>query len=225
VFVGIATLITYWAHSNLMSAYKKFKAINNSTKETGASVAKKILLKNGINDVQVIEIPGDLSDHYNPLKKVIGLSSHIYNGTSIASISVAAHEVGHAIQHATAYNMIIFRSKLIPLTNICSKFSTFVIMGGLIISSMSYFVVFILEIGICMFSAVLLFQLATLPVEFDASKRALVNLSDGFIKDETEKINCKKMLTAAALTYVASMLATLLQIIKFIIILNQRKRR
>ena len=188
---------------------------------TGAMAAQKILLDAGITDVKVQQVAGELTDHYNPRTKTVGLSAANYQTNSIAAISVAAHECGHAIQHAKAYAPISFRSTLAPVAQIGSTIAGPLVLMGLFFNNQSS--VLFLNLGIIAFSFAVLFQIVTLPVEFDASKRALHILSDSHILPLEEMSGARKMLTAAALTYVAAVASSLLQLLR--IILLSRKRR
>ena len=218
ILMVISAGIAFVAQWNVKRAYEKYVQIANRVNVTGFEVAKHILSRNGITDVKVIEVPGFLSDHYNPSTKTVALSKDIYHGRSISAISVAAHEVGHAIQHARAYYPVVLRGKLIPVTTISSNMAVPICLAGLLLS-----MPFLIDIGIVIYSVILLFHLVTLPVEFNASSRALVQLSNGFIANDKEKSDCQKMLKAAALTYVASMVVALMQLIRLILIRNSRR--
>jgi len=212
-----------WAQAGVQSAFKKYVKVQNQLKVTGAMVAQEILNKNGIFDVTIVETPGTLSDHYDPSKKRVALSRDIYHGTTIASISVAAHEVGHAMQHAQSYYPLVFRSGMFPLVNICSKMAMPLVLIGLLISSFGSHWTIILDIGIFFYAGVVLFHFVTLPVEFNASSRAKAQLSDGFVIEQSEIEGCKKMLHAAAMTYVAAAAVALLQLIRLLLIRNSRR--
>ena len=180
---------------------------------TGKEVARKILDANGLEDVQINEVAGTLSDHYNPSNKTVNLSTDVYKDSSIASIAVAAHECGHAIQDKVGYKFLRFRHAFIPTVNICSKLGYFVVMIGLLFGSFH-----LAMAGFILLCTILIFQLVTLPVEFDASKRAGVFLKEYNLATEDESKGVKKMLGAAALTYVAGVLASALQILRLIIV-------
>jgi len=211
-------ILTFWAQMKVKSNYKKYLGIRSSLNISGAEVAQRILQQNGIHDVVIMEEPGELTDHYNPATKEVHLSEHIYHGTSIASLSIAAHEVGHAIQHAKGYYPVILRGKLLPAANIGSNFGFPLFLIGLLFSFP-----FLMDIGIIFFAGALIFHLVTLPVEFNASYRAIGELErGGFINVGLEKSGCKSMLSAAAMTYVASALMALVQLIRLLILRNSR---
>jgi len=208
----LGLVITILAQVYVTSSYNKYKKVDTSSNLTGFEVARKILDKNGLNDVHVVEVKGNLTDHYDPKRKVVRLSSDIFNGTTIASNSVAAHEVGHAIQDKEGYSFMKIRAFLVPVVNFCSNLGYIVLVIGFIASAFN-----IVYIGIFLLATTLLFQLVTLPVEFNASKKAKTELSSiGILKGE-EQEQSRKMLTAAALTYVASLVTTLLQILRLVL--------
>lgn len=211
-------IIPVIAQIRISMAYSKYREVDNSCKLTGFEVARKILDKNGLEDIYVVETKGKLTDHYDPTRKVIKLSSDIFHGDSVSSASVAAHECGHAIQDKNNYTFLRIRSFLVPIVNLCSFCSWFVIFIGLVAEMLN--VVFL---GIGLISVSLIFQLVTLPVEFDASKRAKEELDKLNLigKDELEGV--EKMLWAAAMTYVASVLTSILEIARLILIFNNRR--
>lgn len=215
LFVGL--IISVAAQIFVSFSYSKYKKIKNSQKISGFEVAKKILENNGLDNIYVTEVRGNLTDHYDPGRKVIRLSSEIFHGTSIASASVAAHEVGHAIQDKEGYSFMRFRSAIFPLV----RFSSY---GGYIAIALGAIFGFIdlIWIGIALEVIILLFQILTLPVEFNASSRAEKELQKLSILSENEIEGSKKMLKAAAYTYVASVLTTLLQILRLIVIFGRR---
>lgn len=219
-FVILASVISMGAQFYVQSAYSKYKSAPTERGMTGAQVAQSILNSRGIRDVQVVTSKGgELSDHYDPSKKIVALSNHIYSGTSIASVSVAAHEVGHAIQHHEKYAFIGLRNRLLPAALLGNKLGMVAIMLGLFAGIESVFYV-----GLIGISLIAIFQLITLPVEFDASKRALQILGGEGYLTITETNQSKKMLTAAALTYVAALLSTILTILRYVAIFNSRNR-
>ncbi len=215
LFVGL--IISVAAQIFVSFSYSKYKKIKNNQKISGFEVAKKILENNGLDNIYVTEVRGNLTDHYDPGRKVIRLSSEIFHGTSIASASVAAHEVGHAIQDKEGYSFMRFRSAIFPLV----RFSSY---GGYIAIALGAIFGFIdlIWIGIALEVIILLFQILTLPVEFNASSRAEKELQKLSILSENEIEDSKKMLKAAAYTYVASVLTTLLQILRLIVIFGRR---
>jgi predicted Zn-dependent protease len=188
----------------------------------GAQVAQRVLQAAGIYDVQVRHVSGSLTDHYDPRTKTVNLSDPVYNATSVAALGVAAHECGHAIQHAKSYAPLSIRSALVPIANFGSMLAWPVILIGLFFNTRSSGL--IIDIGILLFSAAVLFQLVTLPVEFDASRRALVMLrTQGILADDELKYT-RRVLKSAALTYVASAAAAILQLLRIILITNGRRR-
>ena len=220
VLIILSLIITFGAQAYINSAYKKNKKIDTKKGLTGKEVARKILDKNGLKNVEVVETTGILSDHYDPRTKVVRLSSDIFSESSIAASSVAAHECGHAIQDKDGYAFLKFRNAIIPFVNISSTLGYVAIMIGLLLGALGF-----LWIGIALDCVILLFQLITLPVEFNASRRGLKQLQELDLVDSKELSNSRSMLTAAALTYVASVTATLLEIIRLLLIAKGRERR
>ena len=218
VLIGVA--IMAMAQMKVSSAYNKYSRIQNRRHLTGFDVAREILNQYGLSYVQIFEVQGRLSDHYNPGDQTLHLSHDIYYGTSIASLAVAAHECGHALQHQEGYKPLTFRNAIIPICNISQSIGWVAIILGLIIGRTS-----IAWIGVLLMSLMLLFQIVTLPVEFDASSRALSILNDRYL-DQSEYKGAKSMLTAAALTYVAGMLSTLLSLLRIVLVVlgNDRNR-
>lgn len=212
-----ALLITVAAQIYVTTSYNRFKKQKTKKGLSGFEVARKILDNNGLNDVHIVEIKGNLTDHYDPKRKVVRLSTEIFNGTSIAANSVAAHEVGHAIQDKDGYKFMRIRASLVPIVNFCSKIGYVVLVIGFIASALN-----IIYTGIFLLATMLLFQLITLPVEFNASSRAKIQLEKMDVLNDSEKIDSKTMLTAAALTYVASLVTTLLQILRLILMATDR---
>lgn len=218
LLVIVGAIIMALAQMKVSSAYNKYSRIENSRHLTGRDVAYEILNQHGLSDVQIYEVKGHLSDHYNPSNLTLNLSSEIYHGTSIASLAVAAHECGHALQHQEGYKPLTFRNMIVPVCNISQTIGWVAILLGLFIgkSSISWF-------GVLLMSLMLLFQIVTLPVEFDASSRALSILNDRYLTED-EYPGAKKMLTAAALTYVAAMLSTLLSLLRIVLMVMSRDR-
>lgn len=217
LFLGL--IITIIAQIYVSTSYSKYKKIKSKTNLTGFEVARKILDKHGLKDVHVVEINGELTDHYDPRRKVVRLSNSIFNGTSISSVSVAAHEVGHAIQDKENYTFMKIRSMLVPAVNFSSKLGYFAIFFGFIFNLLD-----LALFGIILLLVMLLFQLVTLPVEFNASKRAKVELENLSILDNNELKKSANMLRAAAFTYVASLVTTLLEILRLALIVFNRER-
>lgn len=208
-FFLLAIIITFVAQIGINLTYSKYKEINGSG-ITGASAARLILDHHHLSDVTINKIPGTLTDYYNPSNKSLSLSADIYNGTSIASVAVAAHECGHAIQDKQNYLPMRIRAFLVPIVNFVSYASYLVLIFSLIFSAIDY-----INIAIIALLITLLFQLVTLPVEFDASKRAIKALKEDQLINDSEEAGTKKVLRAAAMTYVASMLSTLLNLLRF----------
>ena len=217
ILLVLSLLVTSAAQIYINSSYSKTKRIKNRAGITGAQTARKILDENGLSNVKVEEVSGILGDHYDPRTKTVRLSSDIYRNTSIASASVAAHECGHAIQDQEGYFFLKLRNSIVPLVNFASYAGYFAILIGIIASSLK-----IIWIGIIAEIVILVFQLITLPVEFAASKRALKQLEKQKILEKIEISTSKKMLTAAALTYVASVTATILEILRLLIAVGGR---
>lgn len=213
----VALIITLSAQGFVSSSYRKYKHIRSIKGITGAKTARLILDKNNLENINIVEVVGTLTDHYDPENKVIRLSSDIYNGTSIASIAVAAHECGHAIQDKEEYTFLKIRSSIIPIVNFASYSGYFAILLGCFFSSVS-----LIWLGIFAEIIILLFQIITLPVEINASRRAIREIEKNNLLDDKELSSGKTMLTAAALTYVASILSTILEILRLILIFGRR---
>ena len=209
----IGILITALAQIFINISYKKTSLIKTSSQKTGYETARKILDKNGLTNIKINQVSGKLTDHYDPRNKSINLSREVYEGTSVASVSVAAHECGHAIQDKDNYFFLKIRASLVPFVNFSSKFGYIVVILGLIFN-----IIGLAKFGIGLLSLILLFHLITLPVEINASKRAEVQLLELNIVDSSEQKKSKKMLIAAALTYVASLMTTFLQLLRLVLI-------
>lgn len=221
ILLIIAAIISLIAQWRVNSAFSKYSRVASMSGMTGAQAARMILQSNGINDVSVQRISGKLTDHYNPSTKVLNLSESVYGSTSVAAIGVAAHECGHAIQHARGYFPLSLRTALVPVANIGSQLSwVFIIVGAILSFNQT-----LITIGIIMFSAAVLFQLVTLPVEFNASARALEQLESNGILYRDEVSQTRKVLSAAALTYVAAAATAILQLLRLIILFGGRGRR
>lgn len=210
-----AILFTMYAQFKVSSTTSKYLRVNTKRGYTGEQVARKILDSNGLYNVSIEMVRGRLSDHYDPRRNVVRLSQDIYYGTSITSVSVAAHECGHAIQHAKGYAPLNFRSALVPVVNFSSSMSWILIALGFVTRGP------FLEIGILLFTASVLFQLVTLPVEFNASNRAVVQLGNLGLVEGKEVNQSRQVLTAAALTYVAAALTSILQLLRLLAIANR----
>ena len=221
VLVLIGVVLCMAASAKVNSTYAKFSRVRNHAGITGAMAAQQILRQSGIYDVRVERVSGKLTDHYDPSNKVLRLSDSTYGSTSVAASGVAAHECGHAIQHQQEYAPLSIRSAIVPVANIGSQLAWPLILIGLFISSNTG--VFFINLGIIAFSFAVIFQLVTLPVEFNASGRALRILGDTGILAESELPYTKKVLSAAALTYVASAAAAILQLLRLILLTNRRR--
>ncbi len=212
-------LLGIWAQFKLSNAYGKYSQVRVDSGMTGAEAARKILDQAGLRNVPIEEIPGRLSDHYDPTKKALFLSSDIFSGQSVASVGVAAHEAGHALQHQASYAMFNFRMAIVPVTQFASMAYYGVFFAGLIFRQ--FFPTFI-TIAIVLFSIVTLFQLVTLPVEFDASRRAKDQLFRLGLVHEHERAGVSKVLDAAALTYVAGLVSSVLQLLYLLSVRDRR---
>lgn len=222
IFVVIGAVICMIASARVKGTFNKYSQLRSMSGMNGAQVAQRVLQAAGIYDVQVRHVSGSLTDHYDPRTKTVNLSDPVYNATSVAALGVAAHECGHAIQHAKSYAPLSIRSALVPIANFGSMLAWPVILIGLLFNTRSSGL--IIDIGILLFSAAVLFQLVTLPVEFDASRRALVMLrTQGILADDELKYT-RRVLKSAALTYVASAAAAILQLLRIILITNGRRR-
>lgn len=213
-----AIILTMYAQFKVNSTTNKYFRVRTQRGYTGEQTAREILNANGIYDVTIEMTGGTLSDHYDPRSRILRLSQDVYRGTSITSVAVAAHECGHAIQHARGYAPLTIRGAIVPAVNFASNASWVLIMLGLFMSSFN----FLLKIGILLFAATVVFQLVTLPVEFNASSRALAQIENLGIVSHEERRQSKKVLTAAALTYVAAAATAVLQLLRLIIIANRR---
>lgn len=214
IFVLIPAIICLIAQINVKSTYSKYHKVRNARGLTGAEVARQILDSNGLTYVQIEHVSGSLSDHYDPRANVVRLSDSVYGQTSVAALGVAAHECGHAVQHARGYAPVVIRSNLVPVVNFCSRAWYFVFILGLLLAGATGSG--LIWLSILLFAGVTLFQLVTLPVEFDASRRAMEILeTQGFLAG-TEVSDARKVLTAAALTYVAALLQSLMQLLRLV---------
>ena len=215
-----AILLGLYAQFKVKSTYSKYSKVNNSRGWTASQVARKILDDNGLYNVQIVHIRGSLTDNFNPKTMTVSLSDTVYSSSSVAAIGVAAHECGHAVQHAEQYLPIKIRSALVPVTNFGSSIGFIVLAAGLIFSNYS-----IAMFGVLLYSLMAVFQLVTLPVEYNASSRALKTLEQSLILDDEEVGMAKKVLSAAALTYVAALVSTLATILRLLLIVNSSTRR
>lgn len=218
IFVLPALLFAAYAQMKIKSSFSKYSKVSSQTGYTGAQIARMILDRNGLNDVRIENIAGNLTDHYDPRTRVVRLSNSIYGGSSIASMSVAAHEVGHAIQHAEGYLPLKLRSSLAPIASFGSNLVWVFIGIGFLISPI------FIELGIALFMGVVFFQLVTLPVEFNASSRALVQLENGIASPATIG-PAKKVLQSAALTYIAATLVAIGELLRILAMTSNNRRR
>lgn len=215
IYILPGLILAFYAQVKISSAYEKYKKIGSSTNLSGAEVAREILDRNGLNYVKINLVDGKLSDHYDPRDKTLNLSRDVYYKNSIASVSIAAHEVGHAIQDSVEYVPLKVRAALVPLANLGTQLSFFLIILGF------FFSVFFTKLGIALFFFAVLFQIVTLPVEFNASNRAKIELANGIISDEDLR-GTKEVLNAAALTYVASTIVAIGQFLRLLSIFGRR---
>lgn len=213
----ISLLIVLGAQALVTSTYNRYRVIKTSKGLTGFEVARKILDINNLNDVHVVETKGEMSDHYDPKRRVVRLSKDVFHGNTIAAVAIAAHECGHAVQHQQKYLFLLIRSFLVPIVNFTSKIGYFVLVIGLFASLVN-----LAYLGVWLLVGTLIFQLVTLPVEFDASRRAKVILGQENLITPAEGVQVRSMLTAAALTYVASLVANLLEILRLFLIVRDR---
>ncbi len=220
LFMGIGM----WVQYRLKSKFTEYSKVATSSGMSGKEIAEKMLNDNGIYDVQVISVDGFLSDHYNPLNKTVNLSPAVFEGRTVSAAGIAAHECGHAVQHATAYSMLMLRSKLVPAVKISSTLSQWVIIAGLGMLGFGGGNPTILLIGIVLFAVTTLFSVITLPVEFDASARALRWLDTAGITKVGEYEKAKDALKWAALTYVVAALASIAMLVQYILIYQSRSR-
>jgi Zn-dependent membrane protease YugP len=205
-------LLSILSSLSVKNAFNKFSKKENHSGMTGKQMAEELLRRNGLTHVEVKEAKGFLSDHYDPTKKVVKLSSNVYNKSSIAAVGIAAHEIGHAIQHAGAYSPLVLRNMMVPVASIGSNFAWFVIIAGFIINALG-----LIKIGIIMFSAVVVFQIITLPVEFNASSRAKRMLQEYALVSTNDMKGVNSVLNAAAMTYVAAAASSVMTLLYFLI--------
>lgn len=217
IYILPGLLLAMYAQSTISSNYRKYSQVDNGTGLNGKEIAERILNKRGMNDVQIEQIPGKLTDHYDPSSKVLRLSEGVYRSTSVAAAGIAAHEVGHAIQHQEGYMYLRLRSILVPAASIGSHLSYFLIAIGM------FFQNYLIDLGIALFAIVVLFQLITLPVEYNASNRAKHELESGLISP-IKMEGIEKVLSAAALTYVASLLTALGTLLRLLAITGGSRR-
>ncbi|MBQ4292470.1 MAG: zinc metallopeptidase [Muribaculaceae bacterium] len=220
VIFGLVALLSFIVQKSFQSKFKKFSQMALPNGMTGSQVAQMMLAQNGINDVNVVHTGGELTDHYNPANKTVNLSDVVYSQPTVAAAAVAAHECGHAVQHATAYAMLGLRSKLVPVVNIASKWMQWILLAGILLVQVFPY---ILLVGIILFATTTLFSLVTLPVEINASARALKWLDHAGITDAYTYPAAKSALKAAAYTYVVAALTSLATLVYYILIFLARR--
>ncbi|WP_426477195.1 zinc metallopeptidase [Chryseobacterium sp. CBSDS_008] len=219
IIIGISMLVSWWVSSRLKSKFEYYSNVHLRNGLSGKEIAEKMLRDNGINDVQVISVPGQLTDHYNPADKTVNLSEGVYMQRNAAAAAVAAHECGHAVQHAVGYSMLNLRSKLVPIVNISSNLMQFVLIAGIAVMAASRTIenpngnTTVLAIGVAMFAVTTLFAFVTLPVEYDASNRAMKWLKDTGTVTAEEFVGVQDSLRWAARTYVVAALGSLAQLL------------
>ena len=229
VIIGLSMLVSWLVSSRLKSKFEHYSQVHLRNGMSGKEVAEKMLRDNGINDVQVISVPGQLTDHYNPADKTVNLSEGVYMQRNAAAAAVAAHDCGHAVQHAVGYSMLQLRSKLVPMVNISSNLMQFVLIGGIVLMGATRTIenpngnTTVLAIGVAMFAVTTLFAFVTLPVEYDASNRAMKWLKDTGTVTAEEYVGVKDSLTWAARTYVVAALGSLAQLLYWASMLMGRR--
>lgn len=225
VFVLPCLILSIWASASVNRTFHKYAQVYSMRRITAEDAAKRVLDANGVRGVNIQRINGNLTDHYNPKTNTISLSDSVYGSTSIAAIGVACHEAGHAVQYAHSYFPIKIRAAIIPITNFGSKLAMPLILIGLLLSYAGSFSYLFVYLGIACFSLSLIFQLVTLPVEFNASRRALRTIEDTELLSSQERAGARKTLTAAAMTYVAAVAVSLAQLLRLIVLFGGRGRR
>ena len=225
VLVMPCILLSLWASSNVNSTFKKYSTQYSLRRITGAEAAQRVLTANGVRGVRIERVGGNLTDHFDPKTNVIRLSESVYNNTSTAAIGVACHEAGHAVQYAENYGPIKLRAAIIPVTNLGSRLAMPLILLGILLSAFGGLSDGLVYLGIACFGFSLVFQIVTLPVEFNASRRAMQAIESGNILTEEEQRGARKTLKAAALTYVAATAVALAQLVRLIALFGGRRRR
>lgn len=218
-------LLSLWASARVNSTFKRYSTQYSSRRLTGADAARRVLNSHGVHNVRIERISGNLTDHFDPKTNVIRLSDSVYDNTSTAAIGVACHEAGHAVQYAQNYAPIKLRSAIVPVTNLGSKLAMPLILLGIFLSFLGNFSYTLVYVGIACFSLSVVFQLITLPVEFNASRRALRAIEDGQILTDEELKGARKTLSAAAMTYVAATAVAMAQLLRLLILFGGRGRR
>ena len=216
-------LLSLWASSNVNSTFKKYSSQFSRRGLTGAEAARRVLSAHGVGNVRIERVSGNLTDHFDPRTNVIRLSDNVYGNTSTAAIGVACHEAGHAVQYAQGYAPIKLRAAIIPVTNFGSRLAMPLILIGLLLAAFGNLSVLFIDLGIACFGVSLVFQLVTLPVEFNASNRALRSIADSNLLTEDEQAGARKTLRAAALTYVAATAVAFAQLLRLILLFGRRR--
>ena len=224
VIVLPCIILSMWASSSVNSTFKKYAKVISSRRFTGAEAAQRVLYAIGVRGVRIERVSGNLPDHYDPKTNVIRLSDSVYDSASVAAIGVACHEAGHAVQYAESYGPIKLRAAIIPITNTGSKLAMPLILAGILLSFLGNFSYTLVYLGIAAFSLSLVFQLVTLPVEFNASRRALETIETSGLLTYEDQRGAKKTLKAAAMTYVAATAVALAQVVRLLIIFGRRRR-
>ena len=225
VLVLPCILLSLWASSNVKSTFNRYSKQYSQRRLTGAEAAQRVLMANGVHGVRIERVSGNLTDHFDPKTNVIRLSDNVYGNTSTAAIGVACHEAGHAVQYAESYGPIKLRAAIIPITNFGSRIAMPLILMGILFSASGMFSDTLVNLGIACFGFSLVFQLVTLPVEFNASRRAMQTIESAGLLTEEEQRGAKKTLKAAALTYVAATAVALAQLLRLIALFDGRRRR
>ena len=218
-------LLSLWASSRVNTTFKKYSTQYSYRRLTGADAAQRVLSSHGVHNVRIERVSGNLTDHFDPKSNVIRLSDSVYDSTSTAAIGVACHEAGHAVQYARNYGPIKLRAAIVPVTNLGSKLAMPLILLGILLSFLGNFSYTLVYVGIACFSLSVVFQLVTLPVEFNASRRALRAIEDGHILTDDELKGARKTLSAAAMTYVAATAVAMAQLLRLLILFGGRNRR
>ena len=225
VIVLPCIMLSLWASSSVNSTFKRYAKVTSMRHITGAEAAQRVLSANGVHGVRIERVSGNLTDHYDPKTNVIRLSDSVHSSTYVAAIGVACHEAGHAVQYAENYGPIKLRAAIIPITNIGSKLAMPLILLGILLSFLGNFSYAIVDFGIACFALSLLFQLVTLPVEFNASRRAMQAIESANLLTEEEQRGARRTLKAAAMTYVAATAVALAQLLRLIVLFGGRRRR
>ena len=223
VLVLPCIIFSMWASSSVNSTFKRFSQKYSTRRITGAQAAQRVLSHNGVSGVRIERVSGNLTDHYDPRTNVIRLSDSVYDSTSVAAIGVAAHEAGHAVQYARHYAPIHFRAAIIPITNIGSKLAMPLILLGVVLNFLGGIATGLIYLGIAAFALSLLFQVVTLPVEFNASRRAMRAIADAELLTSDEQRGARRTLTAAAMTYVAATAVALAQLLRLLVLFGRRR--